>query len=99
MEEAVEVLGQGRGAGVTSRAGPSAGTSGRSSPGRAAGPAAAARRDRLLVDATCVQRLEHRGRLERRPAGQQLVEDRPQAVDVGRRADLLRRPSACSGAM
>ena len=41
-----------------------------------------------------------RRRLERRPAGQQLVEDRAEAVDVGRRRrSRSRRPAACSGAM
>ena len=37
--------------------------------------------------------------LEGRPAGQHLVEDRPQRVDVGRRADVRGCPAACSGAM
>ena len=47
-----------------------------------------------------LQRLQHRVAPERRPAGQQRVEDRPQAVDVGRRRDRPPAgPTACSGAM
>ena len=48
------------------------------------------RRGRLAV-ADQVERLDRRGRLERRPAGQQGIEGRPEGVDVGRRAD---RPAA-----
>ena len=43
-----------------------------------------------------LERLQHRVGLERRPAGQRRVEDRPQAVDVGRRRDrapATRRPA------
>ena len=60
------------------------------------------RRDRLgRLD--LLERLQRRRRPERRPAGQQLVEDRPQGVDVGRRADrrgpaLRPAPGPCSWA-
>ena len=46
-----------------------------------------------------LQGLEHRGGLEGRAAGEQLVEDRPERVDVGRGSDHVRLPPACSGAM
>ena len=42
---------------------------------------------------------QRRRRPEGRPAGEQLVQDRAQAVDVGRGRQLLRWPAACSGAM
>ena len=58
--------------------GPSAGTSGKSSRGRAAARLQAARRHRLLGE-HLQQRVQRRRRPERRPARQQLVEDRPQA--------------------
>ena len=45
------------------------------------------------------QRFERRRGAERRPAGQELVEDRAERVDVGRGPILRRFPSACSGAM
>ena len=38
-------------------------------------------------------------RLERRPAGEQFVEDGAQRVDVGGRGQTAVRPAACSGAM
>ena len=58
------------------------------------------RRRHRLGRLDLLERLQHRRPPERRPAGQQLVEDRPQGVDVGRRADASRDlPSACSGAM
>ena len=44
--------------------------------------------------------LHHARRVERRPAAQQLVEDGPQAIDVGRRRrSICDAPQACSGAM
>ena len=73
---------------------PSPGTSGRSSPGRGACAAGAATggTGSLVVD---LLERRQRGRApERRPAGQHLVEDRPQRVDVGRRADPPGRPVA-----
>ena len=47
-------------------------------------------RHRLLV-LHLVQRVQDGGALERRPAGQQLVEDGPQGIDVGRRAGSVAR--------
>ena len=47
------------------------------------------RRDRVAVT-DLHERLHGRRRPERRPAGQELVEDGPQSVDVGRRADQPR---------
>ena len=46
------------------------------------------RRRHRLGRLDLLERLQHRRPPERRAAGQQLVEDRPQRVDVGRRADL-----------
>ena len=42
-----------------------------------------------LLVAHLVERLGDRGRRERPVAGQQVIEERPEAVDVGRRADVL----------
>src|SRR5262249_45202849 len=47
----------------------------------------ARRRRRLAHDAP--QRLERRGRVERRPASQRLIQDRAQRVNVRRWADVL----------
>ena len=71
------------------RAAPCAGTSGRSSPGRGHARHQPRRRDRVVVD-DLADRL-HRGlALERRPAGEHLVEDRA-------RARRRRRPGRRSG--
>ena len=43
------------------------------------------------------QRLHHRGGAEGRPADQELVQDGPEAVDVGRRPDLLAMPPGLLG--
>ena len=45
------------------------------------------RRHRVLLEHQ-QQRIDRRGGLKRRPAGEHLVEDRAEAVDVARRADL-----------
>ena len=55
------------------------------------------RRRHRLGRPDLLERLQHRRRPERRPAGQQLVEDRPQGVDVGRRADLPGLPRGLLG--
>ena len=58
------------------------------------------RRRHRLGRLDLLERLQHRRPPERRAAGQQLVEDRPQRVDVGRAGrPALVLPSACSGAM
>ncbi len=44
-----------------------------------------------------LQRVNGRFPFERRPSGQQLEEDGPQGVDIRRRTDVFRVPSACSG--
>ena len=56
-------------------------------PGRAAPAALSLRGGSGGRSATCVERLDHAVAAERGPAGQQGVEDRAQAVDVGRRRD------------
>ena len=48
---------------------------------------------------TCCKRHGHVRPPERRPAGEQFVEDRAQGVHVGARADCRGSPAACSGAM
>src|SRR5262249_8658188 len=55
------------------------------------------RRGGLLVE-HLLERVHQAGRLERGPAGEALVEDRPQRVHVARRAHVF-LPRACSGAM
>ena len=71
-------------------AAPCAGTSGRSSPGRAA-PCAFSRDGGTGSCVThLLQRLRRRLGPERRPAREQLVEDRPQGVDVRGRPDRAR---------
>ena len=57
------------------------------SPGRAAPSALSLRGGSGGCSLTCVERLDHAVAAERGPAGQQGVEDRAQAVDVGRRRD------------
>ena len=81
-------------------AAPSAGTSGRSSPGRAARSGCSRAGGTGSSCDHLLERLRGRRAAERRPAGQQLVEDRPQGVDV-RRPGRSRGPCppACSGAM
>ena len=54
------------------------------------------RRHRLLAD-HLDHRVHRRRRLERRPAGQQRVECRPQRVDIRRRADLAPIPPGLLG--
>ncbi len=56
------------------------------------------RGDGLGVDDQ-LQCLQGRLAQERRPAGERLVQYRSQGINVGRRADVLRAPWACSGAM
>ena len=56
----------------------------------------ARRRHRLLVD-DLQDGLHRRRPLERRPAGEHLVKDRAERIDVGRRSDLLRVPSRLFG--
>ena len=89
-EEAPEVLRQRGGAWRSGAAAPCAGTSGRSV-SRSRGTLALSRDggDRVLRD-DLLHRLRRRLRPERRPAREQLVEDRPQRVDVRGRPDLAR---------
>ena len=58
----------------------------------------AARRHGFVM-AQLIQRLQRRLPCARRPARQQLVEDRSQRIDVGRGPIARLSPSACSGAM
>ena len=88
VEEAAEVVGQRAAVGVASARGPSAGTSGRSSPGRAATFGWSRRGGTGSWLRTWSSVSSGRRALERRPAGEHLVEDGPERVDVGRRADL-----------
>ena len=69
------------------------GTSGRSSPGPAA-PSAASATAAPDPESEPAQRVQGVGPLERRPTRQRLVQDRPQSVDVGGRADRRRWLSA-----
>ncbi len=46
-----------------------------------------------------VERLDQRGAGERCPAGEQRIQDRTQAVDIGRRRERARARVACSGDM
>ena len=80
------------------RPGSSPGTSGRSSPGRGEAGVPLRRRFRRTAPHG-VERLDHAVAAEGGLAGQQGVEDRAQAVDIGRRVIAPRRPAACSGLM
>ena len=83
-QEATEVVRQRGARGIALAPAPCSGTSGRSSPGRAA-PSAFSRDGGTGSSAmTCCTRLRRRLAAERRPARQQLVEDRAQRVHVGR---------------
>ena len=53
---------------------------------------------RVVVD-DLPDRLDRRFTLERRAAGEHLVQDGSQGINVGRRPDVSRMPFACSGAM
>ena len=86
-EEGLQVVGHRRGASDSDARAASAGTAGRSSPGRG-GPAGLSTRGGTgSCSSTSIIVSIGRGGLERRAAGEHVVEDRPQAVDVARRAE------------
>ena len=88
-QPALQVVGQRRGRRRSAAPGPSPGTSGRSSPGRGRPPGSTARGRAGSCSSTCSSVSSGVAAAERRPAGEQLVQDRPQAVDVGRRRQPL----------
>ena len=89
VEEPPQVVGQRRGVGVSpARLLLQAFQADRLQVARDVGPHAA-RGGTTSVDDDQLEGLDRRLAQERRPAGQRLVEDRPQGVDVGGRADAL----------